>query len=165
MEGYTSLWGHMEEESPLSIGQLVYPGDYIGRMGSSGRSTANHCHLGLIEGMRSFLFRMKDVRLTEEIMLQLGYFVENTEHENGVLDELYSIFKVPTFITSYIGDPEYFRILGDFHKGYDIVPVNRHKEPGKNFDMHWPRTKTGQVMNKGFDEKGYGHYVLIFYGS
>lgn len=151
MKRWTSLWGHMEEESPLKIGQLVYPGDYIGHMGSSGKSTANHCHLGLISGIRSFLFKMKDVEVSEELIQQLGYFVE---------DE--AIFHVETHITSYFGDPIYRKRFGVFHKGYDIVPIDRFQTED-HFGMHWPRTKTGQVMNIGYDKEGYGHYVLISY--
>jgi murein DD-endopeptidase MepM/ murein hydrolase activator NlpD len=42
--GVEHFYGHMIEPSPLSIGDRVSPGDIVGRVGSTGRSTGSHLH-------------------------------------------------------------------------------------------------------------------------
>ena len=42
--GVEHFYGHMIEPSPLSIGDSVSPGDIVGRVGSTGRSTGPHLH-------------------------------------------------------------------------------------------------------------------------
>ena len=148
MAKYTALLGHMESDSPLSVGEEVKEGDKIGRMGSSGKSTAPHLHLGVLDGIRATIFRMSSVPVSERILQQLAYFLEDKK-----------LFNYENEITFSFFDPRYQK-----HRGYDVVPKNRHKEPGKNFDMFWPRTKKGTVLNKGYDE-GYGYYILIGYES
>ncbi|MEG1683243.1 MAG: peptidoglycan DD-metalloendopeptidase family protein [Oscillospiraceae bacterium] len=41
--GYTSYYGHNSSLS-VSVGQHVYKGQQVARMGSTGNSTGNHCH-------------------------------------------------------------------------------------------------------------------------
>jgi murein DD-endopeptidase MepM/ murein hydrolase activator NlpD len=42
--GVEHFYGHMIEPSPLSIGDIVSPGDIVGRVGSTGQSTGPHLH-------------------------------------------------------------------------------------------------------------------------
>jgi murein DD-endopeptidase MepM/ murein hydrolase activator NlpD len=48
--GY-SLYGHMQDSDRVQVGQPVWQGDVVGRVGSTGaRSTGNHVHYTLIDG-------------------------------------------------------------------------------------------------------------------
>lgn len=42
--GVEHFYGHMVEQSPLNVGDSVSPGDIVGRVGSTGRSTGPHLH-------------------------------------------------------------------------------------------------------------------------
>lgn len=42
--GYTFIFGHMNERSKLKVGQHINTGDLIGHVGSTGRSTGPHLH-------------------------------------------------------------------------------------------------------------------------
>ena len=44
--GYQTYYGH-NSSLAVSVGQKVYKGQLIARMGSTGRSTGNHCHFGI----------------------------------------------------------------------------------------------------------------------
>lgn len=45
--GY-SLYGHMQDGERAALGQQVWAGDILGRVGSTGRSTGNHLHYSVI---------------------------------------------------------------------------------------------------------------------
>ena len=45
---YAIIYFHLEKDSPVSIGQIVNQGDFVGRNGSSGSSTGPHLHLEII---------------------------------------------------------------------------------------------------------------------
>lgn len=50
--GY-SLYGHMQDGDRVQVGQPVWQGEVIGRVGNTGaRSTGNHVHYTLIGGKR-----------------------------------------------------------------------------------------------------------------
>ena len=44
--GYQTYYGH-NSSLVASLGQKVHKGQLIARMGSTGRSTGNHCHFGV----------------------------------------------------------------------------------------------------------------------
>jgi hypothetical protein len=46
-DGVWSVYMHMIAASPLAVGSLVKAGDVVGRVGSTGGSTAAHLHLGI----------------------------------------------------------------------------------------------------------------------
>ena len=153
MQPFTLRVAHLKEPSPLDIGAEVTRGDLFGIMGNTGSSTAAHSHLDLVKGYRRTLYRLHEIDFDRETIEQLGYFID---------DEL---FKYLIVITAYFGDPTYLDRNGNWkmHPGYDVVPENRHYEPGRNFNMYWNRSKDGIVLHKGYDAKGYGYYILIGY--
>jgi hypothetical protein len=46
--GEYSLYGHMQPSNHVGLGQRVWPGDTIGRVGSTGSSSGNHLHYSVI---------------------------------------------------------------------------------------------------------------------
>ncbi len=42
---YGIIYMHLERDTPITMGQIVNQGDYIGRVGSSGSSTGPHLHI------------------------------------------------------------------------------------------------------------------------
>jgi murein DD-endopeptidase MepM/ murein hydrolase activator NlpD len=47
--GEYSLYGHMLPDNHAALGQRIWPGDTIGRVGSTGMSTGNHLHYSVIK--------------------------------------------------------------------------------------------------------------------
>lgn len=45
---YAIIYMHLEQNSPITMGQIVNQGDYVGRNGSSGSSTGPHLHIEVI---------------------------------------------------------------------------------------------------------------------
>lgn len=148
---YTALFGHLESESSFKKGQEVFRTDTVGKMGSTGKSNANHLHFGLRKGIHPKLFRMADIVTDDDLLTQAHYFIDN------------ELFDFDYVMTSSWGDPRYTS-EGHwiFHKGYDLVPADRHLTTD-HFYIHWNRSATGLVLDKGFDPNGYGHYILISY--
>lgn len=48
------LYGHMENRSPLSVGDAVVQGDFIGTVGSTGNSTGPHLHFEIQQGSHRY---------------------------------------------------------------------------------------------------------------
>ena len=156
MKTFTVRFAHLENRPHLSVGQIIFEGDKIGRMGNSGSSTADHLHIDVIE-----MFVKKIIRL-KEIGYESGHaYNPNVEQLNYFIDA--GLFKTQIHITSYFYDPDYKLSTGKHHPAYDVVPKNR-KETDNNFDIFWNRSKTGVVLKTGFDN-GYGNYVLIGFES
>jgi Peptidase family M23 len=66
--GY-SLYAHMQHGDRVKVGQPVWPGDVIGRVGSTGaRSTGNHVHYTLIDRK----VRLEDTRTGGPIGIKLN---------------------------------------------------------------------------------------------
>jgi len=152
MKQYTVRYAHLEIPSLLVEGDLVMGRDTIGKMGNTGSSIANHLHIDVVEG-----FVNRIIRLSERGYGQEEY-TPNLKQLNYFIDE--GVFDFEIFITTYFGDPDY---SSDYiHHAYDVVPENRHMEPGRNNLIYWNRSKTGLVLKTGYDD-GYGNYVLIGY--
>ncbi|TVY09906.1 M23 family metallopeptidase [Paenibacillus cremeus] len=63
-DGKQMVFGHFSESTKLHVGDFVQRGDAIGKCGSSGNSTGNHLHFGLIDANGKF---MNPVELFKDI--------------------------------------------------------------------------------------------------
>ena len=150
---YTVRFAHLEKKPKWKKGQTINRGDVVGRMGSTGQSTANHLHLDCAQGEQTRLFHLSDYdTVVNPAPRQLLYFID---------DEL---FGVQSVVTTPYAEVEYFQKRGKVHHGLDIVPWNR-KATDENFDIHWNRSKPGTVTLVGYDPKGYGHYIYVTFDA
>lgn len=146
---HTVRYTHLEKMPILKVGDKVYTGDKIGKMGNTGASTAPHLHFDCVRGERSSMYTLAQMA-NEEVKacpIQTNYFIDD------------QLFKTKIHITTYYNDPEYLRIFGKTHLAYDVVPKNRHVTDA-NYTIYWNRSMTGTVTAVGYD-KGYGYYVMI----
>ena len=153
MKNYTVRFAHLKE-SPIPIpGDVIFQGDKVGTMGSTGESKHNHLHIDVIEGLIKRIVRLHDIGYEEgkaflPNIRQLNYFIDN------------ELFGIRPVITTHFYDPEYKKMYEKDHPAYDLVPADRHVTE-EHFNIYWNRTKTGIILNKGFDENGYGYFILI----
>lgn len=155
---YTAKFAHLENLPALKEGQIIKKGDKIGRMGSTGRSSAPHLHVDLRKGLHGRIWRLSDIEIDND----------HAEQSANLIN--YILFGIEPHITTFYCDPTYNDGRGNwiFHPGYDVVPINRHKTK-KHYDIFWPFEIPGQTLkvSRDFDDltKGYGYYTLIGYGA
>lgn len=151
METYTVRFAHLAEIPIQKIGDIIFRGDKVGRMGNTGQSTADHVHTDVIEGLVDKIIRLEEIGYEEgksylPNIKQLNYFID---------DELFGIGPV---ITTYFYDPEYKVKYRKDHPGYDLVPSDY--DTMDHYNIYWNRSKTGIILAVGYDA-GYGNYILI----
>lgn len=66
--GMRTVYGHLQRRPNLQVGQRVSRGDFIGKMGNSGRSTGPHVHYAVFQNgrtrdPRSFIFNRDDQKI------------------------------------------------------------------------------------------------------
>lgn len=150
-------YAHLECRPDLKIGDVIAPWQKnIARMGSSGQSTADHLHFDIIQKrVRGRVYRLEEIpRLINDLpglMQQYRYFLEDDK-----------MFGIAPEITTYFGDPRYMPNGKDwkFHPAFDLVPEDR-KRTNAHYDIHWNRSKPAVVADIGYDEAGYGHYLVL----
>jgi len=152
MNAYTVRFAHLAEPPIPKVGDIIFEGDKVGLMGNTGKSTANHLHIDVIETLQNKIIRLKEIGYEEGKLYlpniqQLNYFID---------EELFGI--KPVIITSFY-DPFYRPEYKKDHPAYDVVPEDRH-ETKDHFSIYWNRTKTGVILANSFDS-GYGNYILI----
>lgn len=143
----TSKYGHLKElPTHLKVGDKVNYGDYIGYMGTTGKSTGVHLHHDLFMGIRNSIWRLADIEISREHAEQSAYFATDDLIDGGII------------ITSYYCDPNYKDKKGKLilHPAYDIIPKT------SNFRIKWNRNYQGTIQAIGNDI-GYGNYILISY--
>lgn len=149
MPRYTAKYAHLEAMPALKTGQIIKRREKIGRMGNTGKSSANHLHFDLIPWFKAKIWRLSEIEFDKEHAKQSSYFID---HE---------LFGVEPHVTTYYCDPRYDDGKGNWicHPGYDLVPADRHVT-NKHFDIYWNRSMDGQVLSVGKDP-GYGYFALI----
>lgn len=144
----------MKDVPSLKVGELVSIGQKIGRMGTSGQSTAAHLHIDCVEGEQKTRFHLADIDIKKIIAVprQLNLFIDR------------GIFNIDPEITTYYADPGYQEVYKKVHYGYDVVPEDR-KTTDAHFDIHWNRTIAGKVCFVDYDEAGYGNCIYISFDA
>ncbi len=153
MKSFTVRYAHLEEMPIPQIADVIFPGDKVGRMGSTGQSKFNHLHIDVIESLIDKIIRLEEIGYEDNKnylpnIEQLNYFIDN------------ELFGIKPIITTPFYDPGYKVLRGKDHPAYDLVPEDRHKTTD-NFNIYWNRSKTGIILKTGFDKIGYGYYILI----
>ena len=151
MKRYTVRFAHLKETPIPKVGDIIYRGDKVGRMGSTGQSTANHLHIDVIETLQNKIIRLKEIGYEKE------KYKPNIEQLNYFIDD--ELFGIKPIITTYFYDPEYKVKYKKDHPGYDLIPIDRH-DTDEHFNIYWNRSKTGIILDVNFDA-GYGNYILI----
>lgn len=148
----TARFAHLSEISNLHIGSRIKRGDIIGKMGSTGQSTAIHLHLDNVWGLQAGRYSLVDIASgrKESAPEQLNYFIDK------------ELFGIEPVITTYYNDYRYQLLFNKLHPGYDLVPEDRHKTE-KHYYIHWNRSKDGNVSAIFNDTTGYGLHILISY--
>jgi len=162
---YTVRFAHMEKAPAWKVGDTIKRGDVIGRMGTSGQSTAAHVHMDVVEGFQVARYQLKDIEADSPKAApprQAALFLTKDA------DKGYELFGITPIVTTHMADPEYLESLGKIHFHYDVVPEDRERwvkgvKVGSkaHFDIHWPRSAEGKILRVDYDEKGYGHCLYV----
>lgn len=151
---YTVRFAHLENAPTWKVGDHIKYGDIIGKMGTSGQSTARHLHIDCVEGHQVGRYQLKDIEddSPKSSPRQLNYFIDA------------DLFKQPIVITTHYADAEYQQMFKKVHYGYDVVPGNRHNNDASLL-IYWNRSAAGTVLRVDYDEKGYGNCIYIGFDS
>ena len=146
---YTVRFAHLERAPAWKEGDVLRRGAVIGRMGSTGQSTAAHLHIDVVEGRAWVPFKLSQIgSLWLPSEKQLNYFID---------EELFGV--APLVMTPYM-DPAYRKEFGKDHPAIDVVPEDR-KKTRKHFDIHWNRSMKGEVSLVVYQPESYGHCVYV----
>ncbi len=154
MKPFTFRVGHLEYLPEYCIGDIITAGNKIGRMGTTGQSEFNHVHMDVVEGFVDHIIRLSEIGYEDDTE-----FTPNIKQLQYFLDDAF-FGGEPLVVTTPYYELAYKIKRGKDHPAYDIVPKDRH-ETTDHFDMFWNRTKEGTVLKIGYDEHGYGFYILI----
>jgi murein DD-endopeptidase MepM/ murein hydrolase activator NlpD len=148
---YTVGFSHLEKQSPLEVGSIVTPDQFLGVMGDTGASQGVHLHIDVAEGLIESRWHVRDCEARRVIICpeQIDYFIAIGEDEG--------LFHCKPVVTHCFMSRAYELRQIKKHYGVDVVP---EKIDFKN--IFWNRTKKGIVLENGFDN-GYGWYILIGY--
>ena len=147
---YTVRFAHLAEVPNFKVGETVKTGDILGIMGMTGQSAGVHLHIDCAEGEQTEKFFLSDYSNGKKVASkkQLDYFIDA------------GLFGVPLVVTTQWEDAEYLKIYRKLHRGYDVVPYNRHSTK-ENYGIRWNRTRTGTVTAVLDDPKGYGNCIYV----
>jgi hypothetical protein len=147
---YTVRFAHLEKAPSWKVGDTIKIGDVVGKMGTSGQSTARHLHIDCVEGHQVGRYQLKDIEADspKAAPRQMNWFIDD------------DIFKQPIVITTHYADAEYQRTMKKVHFGYDVVPENRH-DPKADLLIYWNRSISGTVLRVDYDSAGYGNCLYV----
>jgi hypothetical protein len=148
---YTVRYCHLEAAPDIKPGDIIRPGDVIGKMGSTGQSNAAHLHIDCVEGDQRGDYTLAMIEKGNPRpapLRQINYFIDNL------------LYEFPIVITTYYADPDYLKLLDKIHYGYDVVPKDRHETDGHKY-IHWNRSMPGRVTRVAYLPASYGHCVHI----
>ena len=141
---YTVRFAHLDA-AYVKEGQAIKEGDIVGRMGNTGQSTGAHLHIDCVEGRQTKIYTMKEI--------ESGKYKSSIKQLNHFIDD--KLFDAPFCITTYYCEPEYARLFGKLHHGYDIVPKSGDKL------IRWNRSKVGAVSAIFENHSAYGNCVYV----
>ncbi len=147
----TVRFAHLDYMPLWTVDQPIIRGNHIGRMGSSGQSTAAHLHIDLTRGENANLYSLQDIEKGNPSagpILQLVHFLD---------DEL---FGVPIVVTTPYAELDYYKLLKKIHHGFDVVPEDR-RATKDHYEIFWNRSMPGKVIRVDNDPYGYGYHVNI----
>ena len=150
MATYTVRYAHLEQASKLRVGDRLTKGSWIGKMGSTGKSTKAHLHLDVARTDRTDIYRLPDIEKGNPQAgnpRQAAYFIDS------------DLFRIKPIITTHYADPEYIELFNKVHFGFDVVPSDWSKKD--HHAIYWNRSMLGKVSALGFDPSGYGNYVYV----
>ncbi len=147
---YTVRFAHLESKPKWKVGEVLTRGDIVGIMGTTGQSTALHLHIDCVEGEQKQPYKLIDLSNGNKVSSshQLFFFIDK------------ELFGVDPVITTEYNDTEYLKTYGKLHRGYDLVPSDRH-QTREHYAIHWNRSKEGIVSLVVDDPKGYGNCIYI----
>lgn len=146
---HTVRFCHLEYKPNHNPGDIITRGEMVGKMGSTGQSTAAHLHIDCVRGSYQHVWSLEDMEnfVVLPAPKQLNLFIDGELFGNDI------------HITSYYNDPDYLKERGKTHLAYDVVPLNRH-ESRENYFIFWNRSKNGKVLSCGWND-GYGFYINV----
>ena len=150
---YTVRFAHLETIF-VQPGQIVSRGQVIGKMGSTGQSTAAHLHIDCVEGEHKerYNLSMMGKGKPKPDKKQLDFFIDS------------ELFETDIEITTGYLDPDYEILFSKPHAGYDVVPKDR-KETDIHYKIHWNRSASGEVIKIMKNDPGYGKCVYVVFNA
>ena len=144
---YTVRYAHLEKKPPYLVGDTIRQGYIIGKMGSTGKSTADHLHIDVVENWQRAMYRLSemDAGNPKPCRLELDFFMDD------------AMFDYPHEITTGYNAEDY----DGPHPCYDVVPMDR-KKTKEHYYIYYNRSFNGIVLFNGYDS-GYGNVILVGY--
>lgn len=147
---YTVRYAHLHELPTLQVGDILRPGELLGRMGNSGQSTNPHLHIDCVEGEQAGFYTLADIEQEKmkSAPRQLNWFIDAT------------LFRSKPIITTWYADPTYQIERKKLHLGYDIVPARSESSL-----LYWNRTFPGKVIRVADAPASYGYHIQIVFNT
>lgn len=154
---FSVVYSHLSKVL-VKEGQILNYQDKIGIMGSTGLSSGNHLHIGVVDGAHTRLWRLADTARgnPKPNKTESDWFITGNDLFVGQDGS-----KRTNRITTPWNSQSYLKKYGDLHSAYDIVD----NEPGIPYIV-WNRGVTrpipGKVVKVGYDG-AHGNYVIVQY--
>ena len=150
---YTVRYCHLQGPGYVKIGDVVYPGEALGKMGDTGASQGAHLHIDCVHGCHVSPWHLADMEQgkVRPAYQQINYFIDK------------DLFSHPIVETTTFNDIDYMITTGKVHLAYDVVPEDRRKTQD-HYIIYWNRSMQGTVIANGYDD-GYGYYLHVEFNA